>query len=699
MSRAAFTGRSIIAVGLALAISFFLQLTSPISSVTTVLIVANPTVGALVSKSIWRLLGTIFGGVIGITLMSFFAQSPVLYILSLGICVGAACMVATFLRLFRAYAAVLTGYTIILISAPSFAHPDTIFINAMSRLSSLAVGIVVTAAVFMATSQRKPHKTFQQIAGVVHDAVSQARRFHEAHGGDVQESDKRPHHHYGAFRALPQPLYTARDRLLAQLTALSTAMEYAAVESSEIGGRLNNLRMGLATLSGFVASFHPLWRNLSRSDVSLGPLHDDMAAVLDKVETMMADPEWLNDTRPVRDVLIAGLHDLDAREATYADASAKASFENVRDSLRQLLSVIANLGTDHHTRPKPIRLRAFMEWAPALRNGARGCAITWFAGMIWYVTAWANASLFLVYVISASSLISTTPSASRASRPMAYGTLLSIPASIAYHLWVLPNINGYPLLWATIVLFILPGLWVQFSPRWSLYAFGYIVFFVVQLDVSNPMHYDDIAVTNSWMAMALGCTLLAVVFRVVLPANDRLDAARIVSSLARSVRRLALSRSTTRTEWIVWEALQIQKVQRLLSRLTTAPGTLNRNQYGDAGMATVSLGRLLFRLKQIAANPRTPADVALTCRSALSAFADIRHDPLGTADRVEAIARGIEVRHDDAESQQQITQAIGTLEQSIHLIRLLPGFFHRHGPLQYSPEHPAATLPLTMQPA
>lgn len=156
LSTAAYTARVFLCIGIALFLAFMFQLQSPMSAATTVLIVANPTVGAMVSKSVWRVIGTVIGATISVGVMAAFVQSPVLYFAALSVFVGLACMVATFLRLFRAYAAVLVGYTIVIVSAPAFANPEHIFLAAMGRLSAVTTGVVTTAFVFMLTSPTNP---------------------------------------------------------------------------------------------------------------------------------------------------------------------------------------------------------------------------------------------------------------------------------------------------------------------------------------------------------------------------------------------------------------------------------------------------------------------------------------------------------------------------------------------------------------
>ena len=141
--------RTILTIGLALFVSFSLQLQSPMSSVVTMLIVANSDAGALVSKSLWRLFGTVLGAVIAVALMAAFAQAPLPFTAALSLFIGVARPVSTLLRFFRAYGAVLVGCTVIIVAAGSYTQPLEIFIGALSRVSTVSVGIASATLVFL----------------------------------------------------------------------------------------------------------------------------------------------------------------------------------------------------------------------------------------------------------------------------------------------------------------------------------------------------------------------------------------------------------------------------------------------------------------------------------------------------------------------------------------------------------------------
>src|ERR1700678_3627083 len=76
----AFAMRAWVASMLALYVAYVLQLESPYWAWLAVWIVAQPTPGMLLSKSLYLVLGTIAGAVFGIALIALFAQTPELFV-------------------------------------------------------------------------------------------------------------------------------------------------------------------------------------------------------------------------------------------------------------------------------------------------------------------------------------------------------------------------------------------------------------------------------------------------------------------------------------------------------------------------------------------------------------------------------------------------------------------------------------------
>ena len=156
-------------------IAMRLELPQPRTAMITVFIVMQPQSGQVFAKSFYRLLGTVAGSVVMVTLMALFAQNSELFLGSLAIWVGFCCAGAARYRNFRAYGFVLAGYTAAMTGLPALAHPDTSFMAALWRVLEISLGIVcstlVSAAILPQSAGAAMRNTLYQRFGTFAEFV------------------------------------------------------------------------------------------------------------------------------------------------------------------------------------------------------------------------------------------------------------------------------------------------------------------------------------------------------------------------------------------------------------------------------------------------------------------------------------------------------------------------------------------------
>ncbi len=118
---------------LALFVSFWLQLESPTTAALTVGILAEPTRGQALDKAGFRLLATVVGVTASIAISGLFAQARVLILAAFAVWIGICVFAAKLLDGYRAYAAVLSGYTVALIATQQIDTPQHVFESGMAR--------------------------------------------------------------------------------------------------------------------------------------------------------------------------------------------------------------------------------------------------------------------------------------------------------------------------------------------------------------------------------------------------------------------------------------------------------------------------------------------------------------------------------------------------------------------------------------
>ena len=104
-------------VCLALYIAFWLQLDNPFWAGTSAAIVCQPHLGAALRKGWFRMIGTVIGATMIVTLTALFPQDRIGFLALLAVWASICAFIATLLRNFASYGAALAGYTAAIIAA------------------------------------------------------------------------------------------------------------------------------------------------------------------------------------------------------------------------------------------------------------------------------------------------------------------------------------------------------------------------------------------------------------------------------------------------------------------------------------------------------------------------------------------------------------------------------------------------------
>ena len=143
----AFGIRIWLAVVVALASSFWLELEQPSTAAVTVAILATPMRGQALEKAGYRLMATLIGVIAAIAITGLFSQARDLLLAAFAGWIGLCVYAARLLDGSRAYAAVLSGYTVAIVGIQQIDTPEHVFESGMARGAAIAVGVVALAVV------------------------------------------------------------------------------------------------------------------------------------------------------------------------------------------------------------------------------------------------------------------------------------------------------------------------------------------------------------------------------------------------------------------------------------------------------------------------------------------------------------------------------------------------------------------------
>jgi uncharacterized membrane protein YccC len=167
----AFGIRIWIAVVVALAASFWLELEAPSSAAVTVAILAVPTRGQALDKAVYRSIATLIGVTAALAITGIFSQARDLLIAALAGWIGLCVYAAGLMDGTRAYAAVLSGYTVALVAIQQLDTPEHVFESGVARGAAIAVGIVAIAVVNDVFAAPDSHPLLASRLAVLHDRV------------------------------------------------------------------------------------------------------------------------------------------------------------------------------------------------------------------------------------------------------------------------------------------------------------------------------------------------------------------------------------------------------------------------------------------------------------------------------------------------------------------------------------------------
>ncbi len=132
---------------MALWIALRLDLNQPYWAMATVYIVAQPLIGAMRSKAIYRFCGTLLGAIGAIALVPNLVDGREVLVAGLALWTGICIYFSVLDRTPRAYVFLLAGYTVAIIGFPSVDAPGGIWDVALARVEEITLGIACVTVI------------------------------------------------------------------------------------------------------------------------------------------------------------------------------------------------------------------------------------------------------------------------------------------------------------------------------------------------------------------------------------------------------------------------------------------------------------------------------------------------------------------------------------------------------------------------
>lgn len=639
-----FSLRTFCAAMLAAWISLRLNLSSPGTAVLTVYIVSQPLTGMMLSKSVYRVLGTFAGGLATLLFIGLFAQARELFVLAAALWFGICITISVLLRdAPAAYAPMLAGYTAAIIGFPVITAPTTVFDTTVTRCTEILIGIGC-AGLLSAIILPRP------VGPILQDRIEAVLAATAKWSVDILRG-----------RGEEAPGQADRARMIADTVALETLRSHAVFDTRAIrlvNDVIRQLQGRLFMFLAVLVSVQDRAWLLRRQDPArwraIAPAFEAVARIMDRAlgPAQPKDEESIAEARRLID-------SLQPRAEEVREGGPAMIVRILLDRLQDLLSLRSEcLELRDHiatgTRPRRMgpapSIRRHRDQGVAVIAGVTAFLTLAIGCAFWIETGWSNGASAATMIVIACGFFSAADEPAVAALGFLKMTAVAVVLSLIYVTLVLPRLDGFFMLAAALALYLIPAGMLISAPRVGLAAVPLVVNFLFLLSLGSAPSLDFAAYVNNALAVLVGIAIAVALFRLLRPLGTQWAARRLVTGIMDDLASLAAGASPQPDEFA---SRMFDRINGLFLRLDQAsPGDRPILQ---GSLASLRIGHNTLLLRRLDGRLPAPAGEAVT--AALAAVA--RHfarawrrpgnsgrDAMAALVRAEAALRALEPEAD-----------------------------------------------------
>ena len=541
-----FSVKCFVAAMLAYYIALRIGLTRPFWAVTTSYIVAQPLAGAVLSKALFRLMGTLLGATAAVALVPTFVNEPAVLSLALALWLGLCLYISLLDRTPRAYIFLLAGYTASIIGFPSVGVPGSIFDTAILRVQEITIGILCGSLIHGVVFPRTvADRLMKRIETILNDAEGWSRA---ALSGVREEA-----------------LDRERRRLAVELTELHQLSIHLPFDTARLVPRVRTVR----ALQDQLSLLLPLASTVEDRLVVLSTYPDGLpapvAAFVERVRGWLTDGVRQPDRAEHAAELIA--------EAATLEPPSGGSHPVWRDMLLlNLLSRLADLIAAHRDcRDLQDQIRSpsaraisshVAELLAQASNRAlhrdRGLAVRAALGTIttivlgsvfWISTAWADGAGAVLFAAICCALFGNVDNPGPVIFTFLIGSVIGMVTAMVWAYAVLPRATDFVILVALLA----PPLLVMGSmlarPHLTLLALGMLLSFPNTVGLNATYTSNFAGFVNGAIAQIAGTGFAVVTVGLFQTIGTEHSVGRLIQAAWRDVARRASGRASDTGRW------------------------------------------------------------------------------------------------------------------------------------------------------
>ncbi len=469
-------------------LAMWLQLDSPYWAASTVLITAQATRPQSLLKAVNRVLGTMIGIVASLVIIALFPQHWWSFALALSGWIAFCTFVSCLFRALQSYAAALSGYTAVIVLTESFGDPNAAFATALSRGSTVVLGVTMYSLTALLLI---PARSNDALRHAFEDMFAKVRTT----AADVLRG-----------RAGAQQCAA----LMARFPDFDQQIEEAATDGLWPPGAKDGMRRATLAMADML---------VLSCDAAQGEPPGDASA-----RARAADE--IDETTGHHDVDLSVAR-LDRQSAALrggapgdrAVAASLAAMAQVRAGLA-LLRAGAIPSTLGH-----VRRTVHRDYVAAAYGALRAFVGMMAAFTFWIETRWSSGDSFVLIVGILCCLFASRPTPIATGLRFTIGTAITAGLALVLGFFVIPRLGSFLGLALALFPTMLVGTFGLKSKVMAPFCTPLNFFLVAMIGIQNQMQYDPAGFFNSTFAIFYGCCTGVVVFTLLPPFSDAVEAA------------------------------------------------------------------------------------------------------------------------------------------------------------------------------
>lgn len=528
-----FALKTFIAGMLALFVSFELDLINPMWSIGTVLIIANPYSGMVSSKCVYRVVGTIGGAVIALTLTPHLINTPWIFTVVLSLWVGFALYVSLLDRTPRSYAFMLAGYStaMIVFNAITYIDQYNIFDIALARVIEISIGVISSAVVSATILPMHIGSAIKQ--RVIKTLKDTENLFANLFTTDSQQNNTQ--------------LLAAITRDTTDIHALAVHLSY---EKGELHGMTKPLQEMLHQISMVVANLVALSERIKQlQELRFIETHADKlqqlsAHVVQFLEQkdlivdeniLQLPAEFESDFTSLMEsasthqqVLVAAMK-MDVRHFISNVLAVKVLWQRIQQGNKEIPDNITPMTTKYPSLHR--------DHGVAIRGGISAVLITFIVTGVWIVSGWKAGFMMAQMGAVTACILTALDNPVPVLRIFIWGSIASAVLVFVYAFGIFPHVTTFWELGLVLLPMFLFA--VSMMANQMLMPVGMVLGIntMMGLNLHNAYSMDAVSYLDSSFAMILGVLVSLIVIDVVRAMSPDTSASRILALHYRAMRQ------------------------------------------------------------------------------------------------------------------------------------------------------------------